>query len=181
MTHRALVVVSVLAFLSACGDNKRLPQPKAPPSPETTSAPAPASVDPNAGKSNSASAVNISDEIRRMCGIVDNTEKAPKFDFDSADLSPQEKELLGQVARCITEGPLKGRRVQLVGRADSRGEQEYNMNLGERRGDTVLRYLQGLGVSSGQLSVTSRGELDATGHDEGGWRKDRRVDINLVK
>jgi outer membrane protein OmpA-like peptidoglycan-associated protein len=30
------------------------------------------------------------------------------------------------------------------------------------------------------MSETSRGALDATGHDEETWRKDRRVDISLA-
>ena len=30
-----------------------------------------------------------------------------------------------------------------------------------------------------RMALTSRGALDATGNDEEGWRKDRRVDISL--
>jgi peptidoglycan-associated lipoprotein len=126
--------------------------------------------------------VNISDGIRQACGIVGGgVSKAPKFDFDESTLSQEEKDLLALVAKCLTEGPLKGKSIQLVGRADERGEQEYNMQLGGRRADTVVRYLEGLGVQSGRMGATSRGKLDATGHDEQGWRNDRRVDINLMR
>jgi peptidoglycan-associated lipoprotein len=75
---------------------------------------------------------------------------------------------------------LKGRSVRLVGRADPRGTQEYNMALGERRSNAVGKYLAGLGVGSGQMSETSRGALDATGSDEAAWRKDRRVDLDVL-
>ena len=180
MTQRHLVFALPLLALCACGGNKEFPAPKA----STASverAPRTTTTSADQGKPNPQSALNISDEIRKLCGIVDNSEKAPKFDFNSSDLSPEEKDLLSQVAKCLTEGPLKGKNVQLVGRADPRGEQEYNMELGERRADQVKRYLGGLGVENNRMNLTSRGELDASGKDEEGWRKDRRVDINLVK
>ena len=85
--------------------------------------------------------------------------------------------MLDQVARCVTTGPLKGRTLRLTGRADPRGEQEYNMTLGSSRADAVARYLRALGVTSNQLTETSRGKLDATGTDEASWQLDRRVDI----
>jgi hypothetical protein len=36
-------------------------------------------------------------------------------------------------------------------------------------------------VSSANAVATSRGALDATGHDETGWAHDRRVDVLLAK
>jgi peptidoglycan-associated lipoprotein len=35
------------------------------------------------------------------------------------------------------------------------------------------------GVAQDKMHDTSRGELDATGTDEAGWRRDRRVDVKL--
>src|ERR1700722_19350946 len=103
--------------------------------------------------------VAMSDDIRKICKI-EETEHAPKFDFDSSDLSGADRDALAQVARCLTTGPLRGRTVQLIGRADPRGEMEYNMTLGDTRAGQVDRYLVGLGVGSGQMTATSRGELD---------------------
>jgi len=127
-------------------------------------------------------AISLSKDIEELCNITTSPtpEAAPKFDFDSADLSPAEKGVLDQVAKCMTTGPLKGRRVKLVGRADPRGEQEYNMELGENRASNVRKYLGGLGVDATRTTLSSRGALDATGTDEGGWKKDRRVDITLL-
>jgi peptidoglycan-associated lipoprotein len=76
-------------------------------------------------------------------------------------------------------GALKGKAVSLVGRADPRGTEEYNLGLGSRRASSVSTYLERLGVGQPQLAVTTRGALDATGTDESGWQKDRRVDIML--
>jgi peptidoglycan-associated lipoprotein len=132
------------------------------------------------GKTNST--VFLSDRLRKACGIttIDTVKEAPKFDFDKNAILPEDRDVLAQVAQCLTIGPLKGRSVKLVGRAAPRGTQEYNMALGERRSNAVLKYLGGLGVATTQLSETSRGALDATGSDEAAWHQDRRVDIDLL-
>ncbi len=142
----------------------------------TTSAPPPET----APKRKSDQVVNVSSDIRQACKI-DDSDRSPKFDFDSTSLSSADRDVLEQVAKCLTTGPLKGRTVELVGRADARGETEYNLGLGETRAMSVKKYLGNLGVDNAKMSETSRGELDATGRDEDGWRKDRRVDMRLVK
>jgi len=88
--------------------------------------------------------------------------------------------VLSAIAQCLSQGALRGSNVSLTGRADARGEDEYNMTLGEARADSVRRYLHDLGVQQERLRATSRGEIDATGADEAGWARDRRVDIDLA-
>jgi peptidoglycan-associated lipoprotein len=137
--------------------------------------------------------LTVSDVIAEACGIQPQqgmTTKPPKpgetrgvapsFDFDSAALAESDRKMLGDVAKCLTEGPLKGKSITLIGRADPRGEAEYNMTLGESRANTVHRYLVDLGVSRDRARPTSRGEMDATGTNEEGWARDRRVDIELA-
>jgi peptidoglycan-associated lipoprotein len=123
--------------------------------------------------------VTVSNDIRKICKIED-TERTPRFDFDSSDLSGADRDVLAQVARCMTMGPLRGHAVQLIGRADPRGEAEYNMTLGDSRAGHVDQYLVHLGVDAMQMTTTSRGELDATGTDEPSWQRDRRVDMRLL-
>ena len=174
-----IVVSIVLAgAVVACGGDPKPPPvvatPPAPtsPIPTTTSAP---------GKSEKM-AVNVDDDIIKACNLkFENIEDAPKFDYDSESLTQGEKNVLEAIAKCITVGPLKGRAVDLVGRADPRGETEYNMTLGAKRARSVHTFLGGLGVPGDKLRDTSRGELDAKGTDEEGWRKDRRVDVRLTK
>jgi peptidoglycan-associated lipoprotein len=124
--------------------------------------------------------VTVSDEIQRACKIdFGSVDRAPKFDFDQANLEPTDRDVLRQVAQCLTTGPLKGQAIHLVGRADPRGEEEYNMVLGSSRAASVKTYLSQLGVDQGKISTTSRGKLDANGYDDASWRLDRRVDILL--
>jgi peptidoglycan-associated lipoprotein len=124
--------------------------------------------------------VRVDDKLAKMCNVTfGNADRAPKFDYDEAALLPQDRDVLEQVAKCVTTGPLKGRKLALVGRADPRGETEYNMVLGDHRADAVHVYLARLGVGAQAMSKTSRGELDADGQDDDGWQRDRRVDIAL--
>jgi peptidoglycan-associated lipoprotein len=128
--------------------------------------------------------LSVSDAIARACGIAsraDGRKVAPSFEFDSAALAQEDRALLAEVARCLTEGALRGRSVTLVGRADQRGEPEYNLTLGGSRADTVKRYMVDLGVGREAMLATSRGEMDATGTNEATWAHDRRVDVELVK
>lgn len=120
--------------------------------------------------------INISDEIRRACGISDHE---AYFAFNSARVRPQDEVVLKKLADCFATGPLKGRLMRLVGHADPRGEAEYNMVLGGRRADNVASAISQQGLAAKQITTTSRGELDATGTNEASWAKDRRVDVVL--
>lgn len=120
--------------------------------------------------------INISPEIMARCKIE---ESKAFFKFDSAKLQNTDTSTLDAVATCFTSGPLKGESLEIIGHADPRGTDQYNMMLGESRGQTVQKYLGAHGVD--KITVTSHGERDATGTDENGWAYDRRVDLNLMK
>lgn len=173
-TQRSLIL---LASLAACGGSPKKSAP-APSAPATVPArPATASSEPVAASPN----VAVSADLAKQCALrFENADAAPKFALDEAELLPEDRNILEQVAQCLTRGPLQARSVQLIGRADPRGTDEYNLSLGTRRAETVRTYLQRLGVPATRLAPTTRGELDASGTDETSWRRDRRVDLELV-
>lgn len=126
--------------------------------------------------------IGVSSNIADECTVqLADLGKAPKFDYDAAELLPQDREVLDRIATCVISGPLTGRTVELIGRADPRGTQEYNLGLGTRRAATVAEYLKRVGVPNTQLSTTTRGDLDAQGRDDVTWRGDRRVDLQLME
>jgi peptidoglycan-associated lipoprotein len=125
----------------------------------------------------STAQLNISPDIRRLCGI---SEAEALFDFDSATVRKGDHPVLDKLVQCFTSGPLAGRTMRLVGHADPRGDDEYNVALGGRRSSNVKSYLVSLNLKESQAETTSRGEMDATGTDEASWSKDRRVDIVLA-
>lgn len=158
--------------LAACGGGKQRSPVPATALPTLTSG----------GVQRAGESIAVGEDIARVCKLhVDDLATAPKYDFDRSDLQPGDRATLAKVAECLTTGPLKGRSVQLIGRADARGESNYNMALGAQRAGGVADYLAHLGVARARLDVTSRGELDAVGIDEMGYQTDRRVDIVLAR
>ena len=128
-----------------------------------------------------SSHVEASADLIALCRLdaPDEAQAAPKFSYDDASLLPDDRRVLDKVATCVTSGPLRGRHLQLTGRADPRGTEEYNLSLGTRRAEVVSGYLQRLGVRPLQLASSTRGALDAIGRDESTWQRDRRVDLEL--
>jgi peptidoglycan-associated lipoprotein len=99
------------------------------------------------------------------------------FDYDSDAIRDEYRPVLEAHAAYLGEQPsLRG---TLEGHTDERGSREYNLGLGERRGQAVKRVLGVLGASSSQVSVVSYGEERpaADGHDESAWAQNRRVEI----
>jgi peptidoglycan-associated lipoprotein len=64
----------------------------------------------------------------------------------------------------------------IEGHADSRGTNEYNLALGERRADAVRDYLVSLGVSTDRITIVSKGEEQpfCSEESESCWQQNRR-------
>jgi len=148
------------------------------PKPEAPPAPPPPQVDKDTPVS---PGIALSGDLATMCNIKSTitTKTSPQFDYDKDELTTEDRAVLDQLATCLTSGALKGKAVALIGRADPRGTEEYNLGLGSRRAASVSQYMGRLGVTEPQMAVTTRGALEATGTDEAGWKQDRRVDIQL--
>jgi peptidoglycan-associated lipoprotein len=99
------------------------------------------------------------------------------FDLDQDALKPEFQAIMGCHAKYLRDRPSS--RITLEGHADERGSREYNLGLGERRGNAVNSALQANGGSASQLTVVSYGEERpvATGSDEASWSQNRRVEI----
>ncbi len=103
------------------------------------------------------------------------------FDFDRADIRSDSQSVVAAHARYLASNPTQ--KVRLEGHADERGSREYNIGLGERRGQAVRRALLLQGVSEVQLSTVSYGEERpaAAGSDEQAYAQNRRVEIIYVR
>lgn len=158
--------------LLACSRDS--PPPQAPSSaPEP---PAPAQADFSDDRETS---VQVSQEVKDRCELPSSPREVPWFDYDDATLRARGTNILDDVARCLSEGALKGHTVTLVGRADPRGSDEYNRQLGFSRAEAARTYLQDRGVAPENVRLLSRGEQGARGFDEETWQLDRRVDLEL--
>ncbi len=99
------------------------------------------------------------------------------FDLDQDALRPEFQAAMGCHAKYLRDRPSS--RVSLEGNADERGSREYNLGLGERRGNAVSSALQAQGGSGSQLTVVSYGEERpvCTDSNEDCWARNRRVEI----
>jgi peptidoglycan-associated lipoprotein len=176
------LVLALAAALAGCskGTSKAT---TVPPAPVTTTTKQPEPVKPPVDVTADqpvSPGLAVSSDIAAACNLkVAAAGANPKFDYDKDELTEEDRQVLSQIATCLTTGALKGKAVSLIGRADPRGTDEYNLGLGSRRAHSVSQYLGRLGVTAPQMAVTTRGSLDAAGTDEATWREDRRVDIQL--
>ncbi|MEZ5460612.1 peptidoglycan-associated lipoprotein Pal [Dokdonella sp.] len=99
------------------------------------------------------------------------------FDLDQTVIKSEFQAQISCHAAYLRQFP--NARVTLEGNADERGTREYNLGLGERRGNAVQSALSAAGASYDQLTVVSYGEERPVdrGHDEAAWAKNRRVEI----
>lgn len=84
-----------------------------------------------------------------------------QFKFDSAELTPESKTTLGQIAQVLQDDIMRDKTILLEGHADASGQEAYNLSLSERRAGSVRQYLiTAYGVPDERLQAVGRGELD---------------------
>jgi peptidoglycan-associated lipoprotein len=96
------------------------------------------------------------------------------FDFDTAQIRPDQRQVLGQDVEWLRAHPQA--KLNIQGNCDERGTPEYNLGLGERRAERVKEYLMAEGVVSERISTVSFGSEHpfVPGHDESAWKQNRR-------
>lgn len=176
--HLITLAAATVALAAGCGSDPK-PEPNVESAATTASdankAPAPKQradvATPTSGS------IQIDDKILKACGNIPTAH----FAFDSSKLEADAAGALDALAKCFISGPLAGRSMLLTGHADPRGEVEYNMGLGQRRAGSVAGFIETRGLAKAHVSTTSRGAIDATGTDEEGWARDRKVNVTLVE
>jgi peptidoglycan-associated lipoprotein len=105
------------------------------------------------------------------------TQRVVYFDFDSFAIRDEFKPVIEGHARVL--GRDKGKRMVIEGHTDERGGREYNLALGQKRAEAVLRSMTLLGATDAQLEAVSYGKERpaAAGSDETAWAKNRRAEL----
>jgi outer membrane protein OmpA-like peptidoglycan-associated protein len=123
----------------------------------------------------------VAETRRTALGLVMNLgSDYLKFEFDKADLRPEDRELLSRVAGILLTSPDYS--VSVNGHTDDVGTEEYNQKLSERRAQAVRDYLVKAGLSPDILSVTGHGKKRplVPGTSEAARAKNRRVELGIV-
>jgi outer membrane protein OmpA-like peptidoglycan-associated protein len=109
------------------------------------------------------------------------TEKSILFQFDSAKLDPTYASMLDEIAQMVAQH--KDALVVLEGRTDSKGSEAYNVQLGQRRAETVKRYLVvEKNVQMYRIHETSFGAAHpiADNNSKEGREKNRTVAVSVL-
>jgi peptidoglycan-associated lipoprotein len=112
----------------------------------------------------------VNDELRRRGFSPDIY-----FQYDESELSDDARDKLARNADLLKGQPQF--QLTVEGHADSRGTNEYNLALGERRANAVRSYLSSLGVGADRLRTISYGEERpvCTDEDDSCWSQNRRA------
>jgi peptidoglycan-associated lipoprotein len=173
--NRFCLSLIVVALASACATTEEDKKPAAVVEPQAASAPAPAA-------KSAAAPASAPTPAKPAAAPATAKAKAPTgqsiyFDYDEYVVKPEFRSVLEAHARYLRETPSVEGRIE--GNADERGSREYNLALGQRRAEAVVRSLTVLGVPAKRLEAVSYGEEKprATGHDEASWAQNRRGDF----
>jgi outer membrane protein OmpA-like peptidoglycan-associated protein len=88
------------------------------------------------------------------------------YDRNSAAISEKDSRLLDNLATILTNNPQIS--LELSGHTDSRGSDEHNLQLSQKRIESVIRYLSARGVTLDRLSGKGYGESALLNHCENG-------------
>jgi len=106
-----------------------------------------------------------------------STQRSVYFDFDKFNIKQSETTVVERHGKYLAANA--GLKVSVEGNADERGGREYNLALGQKRSEAVVRAMKVYGAKDGQMEAVSFGseKPKATGHDEAAWAQNRRADV----
>ncbi|MBK1613281.1 peptidoglycan-associated lipoprotein [Rubrivivax gelatinosus] len=175
--HRLPLVSALSAaavLLAACGTTTDLADQKAPV--ETRPA-----VDANAGAGANATpqskVTTVELSPRDAAAAAAAKLRVVYFDFDSYVVKDEYKPVIDANAKLLTLD--KAVRLSVEGHTDERGGREYNLALGQKRAEAVVKSLTLMGAGEQQLEPVSFGKERPAdpGHDEAAWAKNRRAEL----
>ena len=132
-------------------------------------------VDPNAASASAAEWQVASVDITK--GHTSLANRVVYFDFDSYTVRDDARPVIELNGKALAAN--RAKRMAAEGHTDERGGREYNLALGQKRAEAVVRALVVSGAADNQLEAVSFGKERpaATGSDEAAWAKNRRVEL----
>nr|NIT13591.1 OmpA family protein [Candidatus Dadabacteria bacterium] len=104
------------------------------------------------------------------------------FDYDQSRVRADAAPVLRQNAKIIKENADRIKVVIIEGYCDTRGTDEYNLALGDKRAKSVADYLAGIGVDINLVESVSKGETDEweAGITEAAYQQNRRAHFKAI-
>lgn len=167
-TKACLLVSCLVALLAGCSS--------APKNTAAASAPMPMAASAPAAPAPSAVANVVLPAYLDPKSPIHN-ERSVHFDYDNFSIKKDYEPLIERHGQYLASHPSVSIRVE--GNADERGSAEYNLALGQKRAQSVVKALSVHGVKDSQMEAVSWGreKPKSAGHDEAAWAENRRVDL----
>lgn len=107
-------------------------------------------------------------------------ENIVNFAFDSSDLTATAKANLDKLRTVLVNNP--DTNINIYGHTDSKGADDYNMRLSERRANAVKAYLAARGIANSRMFTKGEGETMpvATNDTDAGRALNRRVEFAIT-
>jgi len=172
----ALAVLAVAALSAACSSPVKLEEKSEVPIESRNTM-------PGGGAGNAAGAGSAGAAQSQVATVsvdrsaVSGAARIVYFDYDSFVVKDEFRALVESNAKRMTAS--KSLRASIEGHTDERGGREYNLALGQKRAEAVLRAMSLLGVTEAQLEAVSFGKERpaAQGSDEAAWARNRRAEL----
>jgi peptidoglycan-associated lipoprotein len=182
----SILAVALVMLVVACGKKQPpvVPPPAPPPPVVTQDPPPPPPPAPKPPAPVPVPPAPTEEEIFARMTLAELNAKKPledvNFEYDKADLTDRARASLQKNATWL--GKWTSTKILVEGHADSRGTNEYNLALGERRAAAVRDYLVTLGVPAARMSIVSKGEEQplCTEEAEPCWAQNRRVHFEVT-
>lgn len=108
------------------------------------------------------------------------SENAVRFDFDKSTLTSTAQQNLDKIITVFKKYP--DTNIGIYGYTDSKGADQYNLTLSEKRAKSVAEYLIAHGISSSRLTTKGFGKEDPIGDNntDAGRTLNRRVEFSIT-
>jgi outer membrane protein OmpA-like peptidoglycan-associated protein len=119
-------------------------------------------------------------EVERVGeGILVTFDSGILFDFDAAQLLPEARANLSELATSLQD--MEDTELLIAGHTDAVGTDEYNFGLSERRAQAAADYIMTRGISGSRINIVGLGETEPVGSNDtaAGRQENRRVEIAI--
>lgn len=154
------------------------PPPPPPPAPVVRELPPPPPPPPPVPECHAPAGFQVDADCRIIQQKV--VVRAVDFEFNSTNLTAPAQQTLDEVSAALVKQPEL--QVEIQGYTDSVGAAAYNLNLSQKRAESVKAYLISKGVSASDLTAKGYGKADpiATNATAEGRAQNRRVDFEVT-
>jgi peptidoglycan-associated lipoprotein len=176
----SITALAAIAALAGCASSVKLEDTPVETRTATPVAAGSVSQTPGAQPSGSAQSRVSTVDLTKPAGSTPSAGQVARivyFDFDSFVIKDEFRPVVEGNAKTMVAN--KQRRMVVEGHADERGSREYNLALGQKRAEAVVKSLSLMGVGNAQVEAVSFGEERpaAQGADEAAWAKNRRAEL----